>query len=183
MSNSLSLSLGLRLQALSAQDDLQKAKEELKHAMTVVAIAPPEAQGDTVHNNMHNNMHDDEHDENHAEASAELSNEGVSQQDLRSEEARVTEAQKNERVKQQLQVSRVCDNLKFQDQRQFKSLDFSWLKAQIISTQNSEVASEKVALCLVGVCLYATEFGFRINFSYQYTHLPPISQSHVLFKT
>lgn len=46
----------------------------------------------------------DEQDENHAEASAELSNEGVSQLDLRSEEARVTEAQKNERVKKQLQV-------------------------------------------------------------------------------
>lgn len=47
----------------------------------------------------------DEQDENHAEASAELSNEGVCQLDLRSEEARVTLAQKNERVKQQLQVS------------------------------------------------------------------------------
>lgn len=46
----------------------------------------------------------DEQDENHAEASAELSNEGVSQLDLRSEEARVTEAQKNERVKKQLQT-------------------------------------------------------------------------------
>lgn len=71
--------------------------------MTVVATAaPPDAHGD----NVHNNVHDDEHDENHAEASADLSNEGVSQLDLRSEEARVTEAQKNERVKQQLQVSR-----------------------------------------------------------------------------
>lgn len=46
----------------------------------------------------------DEQDENHAEASEELYNEGVSQLDLRSEEARITEAQKNERVKQQLQV-------------------------------------------------------------------------------
>lgn len=46
----------------------------------------------------------DEHDENHAEASAELSNEGVCDLDLRSEEERVTEAQKNQRVKQQLQV-------------------------------------------------------------------------------
>lgn len=46
----------------------------------------------------------DEQDENHAEASQELSNEGVSQLDLRSEEERITEAQKNERVKKQLQV-------------------------------------------------------------------------------
>lgn len=82
-------------QALSAQGDLEKAKEELKNAITVVS-APPAAHAENEH---------DEHDENHAEASAELSNDGVSQLDLRSEEERVTEAQKNERVKQQLQVS------------------------------------------------------------------------------
>uniref|UniRef100_A0A3Q0QWI0 FERM domain-containing protein n=1 Tax=Amphilophus citrinellus TaxID=61819 RepID=A0A3Q0QWI0_AMPCI len=80
--------------ALSAQEDLEKTKEELKTAMTVVP-APPGGHAENEH---------DEHDENHAEASAELSNEGVSQVDLRSEEARVTEAQKNERVKQQLQT-------------------------------------------------------------------------------
>ncbi|XP_068612625.1 radixin-like [Brachionichthys hirsutus] len=75
--------------ALSAQNDLEKAKVELNTA-TVAAPAPP--------------YEHDEQDESHAEASAELSNEGVSQLDLRSEEARVTEAQKNERVKQQLQT-------------------------------------------------------------------------------
>ncbi|XP_022060625.1 radixin isoform X2 [Acanthochromis polyacanthus] len=80
--------------ALSAQEDLEKTKEELKTAMTVVP-APPGGHAESEH---------DEQDENHAEASAELSNEGVSQLDLRSEEARVTEAQKNERVKQQLQT-------------------------------------------------------------------------------
>uniref|UniRef100_A0AAX7UDG5 FERM domain-containing protein n=1 Tax=Astatotilapia calliptera TaxID=8154 RepID=A0AAX7UDG5_ASTCA len=80
--------------ALSAQQDLEKTKEELKTAMTVVP-APPGGHAENEH---------DEHDENHAEASAELSNEGVSHVDLRSEEARVTEAQKNERVKQQLQT-------------------------------------------------------------------------------
>ncbi|XP_078099766.1 radixin-like isoform X2 [Sander vitreus] len=79
--------------ALSAQDDLEKTKEELKSAMTVVP-APLSGHAESEH---------DEQDENHAEASAELSNEGVSQLDLRSEEARVTEAQKNERVKKQLQ--------------------------------------------------------------------------------
>ncbi|XP_039648572.1 radixin-like [Perca fluviatilis] len=80
--------------ALSAQDDLEKTKEELKSAMTVVP-APLSGHAESEH---------DEQDENHAEASAELSNEGVSQLDLRSEEARVTEAQKNERVKKQLQT-------------------------------------------------------------------------------
>uniref|UniRef100_A0A3Q3F3N9 Radixin-like n=1 Tax=Labrus bergylta TaxID=56723 RepID=A0A3Q3F3N9_9LABR len=80
--------------ALSAQEDLEKTKEELKTAMTVVP-APPGGNGENEH---------DEQDENHAEDSAELSNEGVSQLDLRSEEARVTEAQKNERVKKQLQT-------------------------------------------------------------------------------
>lgn len=82
-------------QALSAQEDLEKAREELKIGVTVVA-APSGGHAESEH---------DEQDENHAEASAELSNEGVSDLDLRSEEARITEAQKNERVKQQLQVS------------------------------------------------------------------------------
>ncbi|XP_041834875.1 radixin-like isoform X2 [Melanotaenia boesemani] len=80
--------------ALSAQEDLEKTKEELKTVMTVVP-APPGGHAESDH---------DEQDENHAEASAELSNEGVSQLDLRSEEARITEAQKNERVKKQLQT-------------------------------------------------------------------------------
>lgn len=48
--------------------------------------------------------HDNEQDKVHASASAELSSEGVSQLDHHSEEDRLTEAQKNERVKQQLQV-------------------------------------------------------------------------------
>lgn len=49
----------------------------------------------------------DEQDENSAEASAELSSEGV--MGHRSEEERVTETQKNERVKKQLQVlTRLC---------------------------------------------------------------------------
>lgn len=83
-------------QALSAQEDLDKTKEELKTAMTVVP-AP-------LDNNDESDQ--DEHDEINEEASADLFTEGVSQLDLRSEEARVTEAQKNERVKKQLQVRR-----------------------------------------------------------------------------
>uniref|UniRef100_A0A8C2YXQ2 Radixin n=1 Tax=Cyclopterus lumpus TaxID=8103 RepID=A0A8C2YXQ2_CYCLU len=82
---------------LLLDEDLEKTKEELKTAMTVVT-APPASNADSEHDEH------DEQDENHAEASAELSYEGVSQLDLRSEEARVTEAQKNERVKKQLQT-------------------------------------------------------------------------------
>uniref|UniRef100_A0A8D2AYL6 Uncharacterized protein n=1 Tax=Sciurus vulgaris TaxID=55149 RepID=A0A8D2AYL6_SCIVU len=48
----------------------------------------------------------DEHDENNAEASAELSSEGV--MNHRSEEEHVTETQKNERIKKQLQCSSVA---------------------------------------------------------------------------
>ena len=44
----------------------------------------------------------DEQDESSAEASADLSSDGVA--DLRLEEERLTEAQKNQRVKLQLQV-------------------------------------------------------------------------------
>lgn len=75
----------LFFQALAAQDDLDKTREELKTAMT----APPAPEHD-------------EHDETNAEASAELLSEGVTSQ--RSEEERITETQKNERVKKQLQV-------------------------------------------------------------------------------
>uniref|UniRef100_A0A671V7I0 Radixin n=1 Tax=Sparus aurata TaxID=8175 RepID=A0A671V7I0_SPAAU len=71
--------------ALAAQDDLEKTREELKTAMT----SPPAPEHD-------------EHDETNAEASAELLSEGVTSH--RSEEERITEAQKNERVKKQLQA-------------------------------------------------------------------------------
>lgn len=73
---------------------MEKTKEELKTATTAVPAPLPN----------HTESEQDEQDENHAEASEELCNEGVSQLDLRSEEERITEAQKNERVKKQLQV-------------------------------------------------------------------------------
>ncbi|XP_062383334.1 radixin isoform X2 [Sardina pilchardus] len=75
--------------AISAQEDLEKTKEELKTVMT----SPAAGAGENEH---------DEQDENNAEASADLSSDGVN--DHRSEEQRVTEAQKNERVKKQLQA-------------------------------------------------------------------------------
>lgn len=80
------------LQAISAQEDLEKTKEELKSVMT--AAVPAGSSTDNEH---------DEHDEASAEASAELSSDGVAHLDT--EEDRLTEAQKNERVKKQLQVS------------------------------------------------------------------------------
>ncbi|KAJ8003717.1 hypothetical protein DPEC_G00151260 [Dallia pectoralis] len=80
--------------ALSAQDDLEKTKEELKIVMTV-PLTSAGGSSESEH---------EEQDENHAEDGAEFSLEGVSALDLRSEEERVTEAQKNERVKKQLQT-------------------------------------------------------------------------------
>uniref|UniRef100_A0A8C9YBK6 Radixin n=1 Tax=Sander lucioperca TaxID=283035 RepID=A0A8C9YBK6_SANLU len=74
-----------QLKALSAQDDLEKTREELKTAMS----SPPAPEND-------------EEDETNAEASAELLSDGVTSH--RSEEERITEAQKNERVKKQLQA-------------------------------------------------------------------------------
>uniref|UniRef100_A0A8C6NQQ7 Radixin n=1 Tax=Nothobranchius furzeri TaxID=105023 RepID=A0A8C6NQQ7_NOTFU len=71
--------------ALSAQEDLDKTREELKTAMT----SPPAPD------------HDEE-DETNAEASAELLSDGVNTH--RSEEERITETDKNERVKKQLQA-------------------------------------------------------------------------------
>uniref|UniRef100_A0A665VPH5 Radixin n=1 Tax=Echeneis naucrates TaxID=173247 RepID=A0A665VPH5_ECHNA len=68
-----------------AQEDLEKTREELKTAMT----SPPAPEHD-------------ENDETNAEASAELLSDGVTCH--RSEEERITETQKNERVKKQLQA-------------------------------------------------------------------------------
>ncbi|XP_031655150.1 radixin isoform X3 [Oncorhynchus kisutch] len=71
--------------AISAQEDLEKTKEELKSVMS----SPPAPEHD-------------EQDETNAEGSTELHSDGVTSH--RSEEERVTEAQKNERVKKQLQA-------------------------------------------------------------------------------
>ncbi|XP_033865136.1 radixin isoform X2 [Acipenser ruthenus] len=83
--------------ALSAQDDLERTKEELKIVMSVPPPPPPPPPVVAPLENEH-----DEQDESSAEASAELSNEGVNNH--RSEEERLTETQKNERVKKQLQA-------------------------------------------------------------------------------
>ncbi|MGH0155905.1 UNVERIFIED_CONTAM: hypothetical protein FKN15_050341, partial [Acipenser sinensis] len=83
--------------ALSAQDDLERTKEELKIVMSVPPPPPPPPPVVAPLENEH-----DEQDESSAEASAELSNEGVNNH--HSEEERLTETQKNERVKKQLQA-------------------------------------------------------------------------------
>ncbi|XP_062865372.1 radixin [Trichomycterus rosablanca] len=80
--------------ALSAQEDLEKTKEELKNVM--VAAVPAVPAGSSAENEH------DEQDESSAEASAELSSDGLAHLDT--EEDRLTEAQKNERVKKQLQA-------------------------------------------------------------------------------
>ncbi|KAF6105888.1 radixin [Phyllostomus discolor] len=82
--------------AYAAQEDLEKTKEELKNVMSAPPPPPPPPVIPPTENEH------DEHDENNAEASAELSNDGV--MNHRSEEERVTETQKNERVKKQLQI-------------------------------------------------------------------------------
>ncbi|XP_064433541.1 radixin isoform X3 [Mirounga angustirostris] len=82
--------------AFAAQEDLEKTKEELKTVMSAPPPPPPPPVVPPTENEH------DEHDENNAEASAELSNDGV--MNHRSEEERVTETQKNERVKKQLQA-------------------------------------------------------------------------------
>ncbi|ELK32482.1 Radixin [Myotis davidii] len=82
--------------AYAAQEDLEKTKEELKSVMSGPPPPPPPPVIPPTENEH------DEHDENNAEASAELSSDGV--MNHRSEEERVTETQKNERVKKQLQA-------------------------------------------------------------------------------
>ncbi|GCB65615.1 hypothetical protein scyTo_0007758 [Scyliorhinus torazame] len=81
--------------AVTAQEDLEKTKEELKIVTTAPPPPPPVIP-------QAENEHDDEQDENNDEASAELLSEGIANH--RSEEERITETQKNERVKKQLQA-------------------------------------------------------------------------------
>lgn len=91
-----------RLQALSAQEDLEKVKDELKNAVTGAVMAVAAAAAAPLAG--HAEKEHDEHDEDHSEATAELCTEGVRHLDLCSEEKRITETQKNERVMQHLQV-------------------------------------------------------------------------------
>uniref|UniRef100_A0A8C2FL81 Moesin a n=1 Tax=Cyprinus carpio TaxID=7962 RepID=A0A8C2FL81_CYPCA len=76
--------------ATQVQEDLEKTKEELKNKVTSVHVQEP----------VHGENDNDEGDESSAEASAELTSEADYKD--RSEEERMTEAEKNERVQKHL---------------------------------------------------------------------------------
>lgn len=76
-----------------AEADFEKTKEELKSKIMGIHIQ------DSAHPLMHDH---DETDESSAEASAELMSPGTVRD--RSEEERVTEAQKNQRLQKNLKV-------------------------------------------------------------------------------
>lgn len=80
-------------QATMVEADLERTKEELKTKLMGVHIQ------DSVHPHMHEH---DETDESSAEASAELTSPGMVRD--RSEEERVTETQKNQRLQKNLKV-------------------------------------------------------------------------------
>lgn len=87
------IAASVRRQATVVEADLERTKDELKTKLIGVQIQ------DSVHPHMHEH---DETDESSAEASAELRSPGT---DLdRSEEERVTEAQKNQRLQKNLKV-------------------------------------------------------------------------------
>lgn len=81
-------------QTVMAEFDLERTKEELKSKLIGVHIQTT-SQTENDH---------DENDESNAEASAELTSTGMYQD--RSEEQRMTEAKKNKRLQNHLQVSR-----------------------------------------------------------------------------
>lgn len=79
-------------QATVVQEDLEKTKEELQKTVMAAHVQEP----------VHGESDHDESDESSAEASAELTNAAAYKD--RSEEERMTEAEKNERVQKHLQV-------------------------------------------------------------------------------
>lgn len=74
------------------QEDLEKTKEELRNKVMTAHMPEP----------VHAENEHDENDEENAEASAELTNAAAYKD--RSEEERMTEAEKNERVQKHLLV-------------------------------------------------------------------------------
>ncbi|KAG9329742.1 hypothetical protein JZ751_029865 [Albula glossodonta] len=76
--------------ATTVQEDLEKTKEELRNKVMTAHVAEP----------VHAENEHDEDDESSAEASAELTSEAAYKD--RSEEERMTEAEKNERVQKHL---------------------------------------------------------------------------------
>lgn len=101
-------------QAVVVEADLERTKEELKTKLMGVHIQ------ESVHPHMHDH---DETDESSAEASAELTIPGMVRD--RSEEERVTEAQKNQRLQKNLKV-RLMNIIKFQ---------ILWIRCSFVHSQ------------------------------------------------
>ncbi|XP_059376732.1 ezrin a isoform X1 [Carassius carassius] len=89
--------------AKEVQGDLEKTREELQHVMSSPVVAAPMAapMARAVMEEPLENDHDDQ-EENNSTYSAELQVEGI--EDHRNEEERLTEAEKNERVQNQLKA-------------------------------------------------------------------------------
>ncbi|XP_051913881.1 moesin-like isoform X4 [Hippocampus zosterae] len=115
--------LGWQKRAMMAEADLEKTKEELKSKM-----------GIHIQDSAHPHMHDhDETDESSAEASAELMSPGTVRD--RSEEERVTEAQKNQRLQK---------NLKFLSTELAQAVDESKMTANdLIHAENVKAGRDK----------------------------------------
>lgn len=90
----LYFSFSMSHQVAIVQEDLEKTKDELKNKMMASHVQEP-MQGENEH---------DENDESSAEASADFATAATYKD--RSEEERMTEAEKNERVHKHLLVSR-----------------------------------------------------------------------------
>ncbi|XP_009969620.1 ezrin isoform X2 [Tyto alba] len=88
-----------QIRAKEAQEDLVKTKEELHLVMTAPPPPPPPVY-EPVNYHVHDNLQDEGSE--YPAYSAELSSEGI--RNDRNEEKRVTEAEKNERVQQQLRA-------------------------------------------------------------------------------
>lgn len=82
---------------MEVEESLIKTKEELQSVMTPINSAP--AAGSSSSSDSES---DHEHSEENSTYSAELQTQGI---DHRKEEERLTEAEKNERLKRQLMVS------------------------------------------------------------------------------
>ncbi|XP_019739931.1 moesin-like isoform X5 [Hippocampus comes] len=116
--------LGWQKRAMMAEADLEKTKEELKSKIMGIQIQ------DSAHPHMHDH---DETDESSAEASAELMSPGTVRD--RSEEERVTEAQKNQRLQK---------NLKFLSTELARAVDESKMTANdLIHAENVKAGRDK----------------------------------------
>ena len=85
------------------EESLIKTKEELHTVKSSSNSAPARAPASSSSSSSSDSESDHEHSEENSTYSAELQTQGIN--DHRQEEDRLTEAQKNERLKKQLMVS------------------------------------------------------------------------------